>query len=785
MLPEKKPSLLCPEKTQYTINLATGIFTYGTGIALTALLPTLPSNKIIVLLAMAAFFLFICHRKPLCFLLASVLIGNIVGILHGKNMQYRQLPDLLQATTSHLTGTITGIPSQLNDLRRFSMTLLECDGKPLPGSVKLTWHQGKLIKPGERWNMTVRLRRPHNYACEGAFDKEAWAARSGIIAFGYVLDGTLLYKDINHPQRLSQFRYRLYQWIKQNTSDNSSGVLSALLIGEKSGLPPALWQAFVTTGTAHLIIISGLHIGFIAMLAYGLIILSGRYGLLPLSFLSCPVHRLASLFALILATGYAFMAGFGIPVQRALMMLTIGLSGSFTGTRPASTTQLAVAYGTVLTFDPLAITSAGFWYSFWIVTLLLYSFCGRIAVTRPRFKRYLMPQWVAFCAITPLLLMNDQATSLLSPLINLVAIPFFSLLLVPLLLIAALLYLFFPALGTALLLIPDALTQGLVTLFSYITDYCDILSFQYGLTLPAAICAAIGVAFLLSPSPLRLRKLCFFFFLPALLPKLIIPEKNTAHVTLFDVGQGLAIFIQTRQHSLLYDTGDRFSEYNSVADQVILPWLIRQHIHTLDRIIISHDDKDHAGGLNTLKTYHPDTPVFSGTLISGHSGHITLLKGGEQWSWDGVSFEVVSAGGNHASHPEKTKNNDRSCVLRITANNGSFLLTGDISWRTEHALIKQEKILPSRYLLAPHHGSRGSLSTKLLEATKPEVVLFSCGYYNRFRHPASETIRRVKNHNAIPWNTANDGTLSFTIGSGDEGKVIGYRHVQQRYWWHP
>ena len=287
----------------------------------------------------------------------------------------------------------------------------------------------------------------------------------------------------------------------------------------------------------------------------------------------------------------------------------------------------------------------------------------------------------------------------------------------------------------------------------------------------------MGGFLLIAPLPGFLRMLSPLFLLPWLFPYAKSPEHRQAWVTVLDVGQGLSVLVRTRNHTLIYDTGDFFSESFNAADRVIIPFLRNTGVDYLDRIMISHGDKDHSGGLKPLLKQYKCTDISCGTGIPFMTQGISRCQAGQQWHWDGVDFQVLAGGGRWA------KTNDRSCVLKITAGTDSVLLAGDISRRVEERLVLSGQPVQATVLLAPHHGSRYSSSSVFLRAVNPQTVLFSSGYNNQFGHPAQATLARVVRQGAESWNTAQHGSLSFKLGTG-QCDVTAYRISHRRYWWH-
>lgn len=747
-----------------TINLIAGIFTYAVGISAVALLPQLPATSIVAIIGTLTVCLTVMavFRSRLL-VLASFFWGLMLGLAYGQKLQLQALPNALLGTVITVEGVVSGLPVQYERSSRFDFRVTS----PGSGKLRLGWFAAPPLQAGQCWRLQLRLRRPHGFASPGAFDFEAWAAREGIQACGHVRAGEYLG---GQPQGLAALRQQLALWLTQYSACDTQGVLKALLLGDKSAISPAQWALFNATGTTHLLVISGLHIGLMAVLGYGLAWLMGQAGLLPLT--RVPRVRVAAIIALALACGYGVLAGLGIPVQRALVMTAIAQLGPVLGIRPAPLSLLVVALAVVLTLDPLAVTSTGFWYSFIAVATLIYGLANRVGEASP-LSRGLKPQWLVFCLMAPLLAFNGQPVAFWSPLVNLLAIPFIGLLVVPLLLLSAVVGLLWPALSPLLLGGLDQLVRWFLAALALFPQSSIPGSMP---DLAAMVLAVLGGFLVITPGALGLRWLAPLFFLPWLFPPSVQPAPGQAEVAVLDVGQGLAIVIRTHRHVLVYDTGDAFSERFNAADRVLIPYLRRHRVSRLDRIIISHGDKDHSGGLEPLLRCYGCSDICAGSPIPGFSAPVSCCHAGQKWQWDGVRFQILAGGGHWA------RSNDRSCVLKVTAEGESLLLPGDISGRVEKQLLADGAALASCILLAPHHGSRSSSSAAFIQAVNPQQVLFSSGYNNPFGHPADAVLERYRRRGVRCWDTARQGSLVFTLGAGSP-EVLAHRIQYQRYWW--
>ena len=702
--------------------------------------------------------------------LLPLLSGALVSALWAMHFAATRLEAGVPGSDVDVSGYIASLPLTAGDLSRFEFAV--SSGLPA-GKIRLSWRDAPQLQVGQYWQLTVKLRRPHGFASPGAVDYEAWALRQGIVATGYVKAGHWLGGDIPWFLGIHRLRERLKRWLGETASEDNQGVLVALLLGDKSSLTQAQWQVFNATGTTHLMVISGLHIGLMAWSGFVLATLLARAGALPLRRLPLPIIRASG--AILLAGGYAALAGFGIPVQRALVMTFTALLAPMLGVRPGVMTLWLLALAVVLLFDPLAITSAGFWYSFISVAALLLGMVGRFGRSSWLGKMF-KPQWLVFLLLAPLLLFHGRPVSPLSVLVNLVAIPVIGLAVAPPLLFAALLHFVWPELAVLLINGVDYLLTFFQWGLRWMAGFMVLIPPRQSVSWLALVPAALGMLFLIAPASLRLRALAPVLLMPLLFPRLSVTPEGQAEVAVLDVGQGLSVLIKTRQHLLVYDTGDRFSERMTAARSVILPALSALGAKGVDRIMVSHGDRDHAGGLQVLLAEFPDAVVISGTQLPDYDGPRLNCRSGDQWQWDGVRFQVLSGS-------DYRRRNDASCVLKVTAGSQSLLLPGDISERVERDLLAQRDDLQATVLVAAHHGSRFSSSADFLSTVQPEAVLFSAGFANRFGHPVRQVLDRVAAVGAEVFNTAVDGSVFLTLGRGDLN-VSAYRKTHARYWWY-
>ncbi len=697
-----------------------------------------------------------------------------------------------------------------------SCFLLHPDDCDRPGSrnedlklqrVLLSDYAGLQLEPGQHWRWRVRLNRPHGFANPGSSDYELRMMQRGIGARGYVREtpfNRLLGREgFSLSGMYRDLRLSLLQTLSTATAQlEHGGIMVALVMGEGGGIPDASWDLFRQTGTIHLLVISGLHVGFVALLCHGLVNLLARCfpGLLK----RIPAQQLASLGAIAGALLYSLLAGFSLPTRRAVIMVSVFMGARLLARNIPVSLGYCLALTLVLVLEPLAIMSAGFWLSFVAVGVLLLSFSCRErerdlppAAESLRARLWLRlrsalswsawgrPQWVVFVGMSVPLAMWLQEMSLLSPLANIVAIPLVSLLVVPLCLLASLLLAVHELPAQWLLLAADRSLAAVIALLEWLVGKLNVLSvWEFsGVSLSASLLAATGSVLLLMPRGWPGRYLGPVLMLPLFFPvRMGTPAQGELRLSVLDVGQGLAVVMQTAGHVLVYDAGPGQAGGFDAARAVVLPFLRARGIDAVERIIISHGDNDHAGGLATLLEAYPDAQLLLGSPLQEdiQPAGAQVCETGLSWQWDGVDFQMLHPppGSRHA------RRNDQSCVLRIASPWGSVLLTGDIEALVERELLHTSaNYLRSDVLLAPHHGSNTSSTQHFIEAVAPAVVVYSAGYRNAFGHPAAAVQARYQAAGVTAFDTASHGMVDFWFGEGPQPLLPeAYRDARRRYW---
>ena len=793
--------------------MRTAIVAYCLGIYLVSLLPELSEAWLQILLACwLSLLLLACysgHKLPLVFC-AGLAIGIGWHWHWGSGRLVEQLNPAQEGIDLRVAGTVVGIPTSDARGQRFALRIEHGAGLSAGSKLQLSYFADNVngdqeahpFRPGDRWQLTVRLKQVHGYANPGQSDREAYLFRNGFIASGYVrgaigsspaaetsgkADNVLVgYSRCS----ISVLRHSLLQKLESRLSETRHPeLIIALILGEKDGLGSAQWDLFSATGTNHLFVISGLHIGMLSLAVFQI----ASYGLrlLPRTLNPVPAQSGAALLAIGAALAYSVLAGWSLPTQRASIMVAILLANAITGRQTSRSYRFVVALAAVMTLDPLASSSPGFWLSFTAVGVLL--FFGQSApaqepvagdsyllkLLKRQASQLIRPQWLVFVGLFLPLVLLFGSVSLIAPLANVLAIPMLGFLLLPVLLLACLLLPIDETLSLHMMTVGDLLLHVLIsTLELLATEFSQFYLQPPPLFLLVSIVP--GIILLLMPAGVPFRWLAFPLLIAAVTTR--TQELNQGfQVRVFDVGQGLAVLVRTAGHALLFDTGPAFGPDWNAGAGIVLPALRHLGVHQLDSVVVSHGDSDHAGGLEAIRAAFPAARIIGS--VSGENYMAPCVEG-NRWQWDGVHFMFL--------HPEKTlpdaptnlSSNNRSCVLRINFGNSSILLPGDIEAPIERQLAASiGGDLRSTVLLAPHHGSNTSSSYPFIKMVDPQLVIYSAGYGNGFGHPAPEVVQRYLTLGIKQSNTAHRGMISIVM-SEPEGslRLRDYRGEHRRYW---
>lgn len=671
--------------------------------------------------------------------------------------------------------------------------------------IQLSWYLSQsqytqlthVPKTGEVWQLVAKLKANHAAMNLGSLDYETWLFQNGITASGYLLNKPKKFWVAERVHRNEGFdlRGRLADSLQKVFAGYElKGLYQALTYGDKKSITDAQWQVLQSTGTIHLMAISGLHMGIIAALGYWLFKGVWWLGLYRLQRFSLPM--LGAVGAWLFATLYLVLSGYAIPTQRAYLMVMVVLLFLVLRREFQPWSALAMAALVVVVWDTKSVLSLGFWLSFLAVALIFAILQIPKVKHAARWQQLLWIQLVLTIGLAPYLIWAFHYLPSYSFISNLFAVPFVSLIGLPLLFLLSLVAMI--SIDLALWLMPwiDQIWGWFWSGLQFVStlDYSTLTLGQlsgWGLLL---IMVCLFVILLHRNFQIKLFALLVLISLVTFSwLENSRPQNGQARLHLLDVGQGQALVIETQSHVLVYDTGAKWGDKMDGAKLAILPLLRSQRWSKINLLIVSHSDIDHAGGLERLIDNLPVKKVLSGqaevlnTKLNASYQRVVIqsCQAGQGWGWDGVKFEILSPGLPGMESQFKT-DNDQSCVLKVTAGRQSVLIPGDLSAKAEKWLIElYDQHLQSTILIAGHHGSRYSSSEAWLNTVNPQVVLFSAGYNNRYGFPAKQTLQRLAP--SIRWfNTACSGGIGYTLGGEQFDTQPEYqaRKIQQKWYHH-
>ncbi len=702
--------------------------------------------------------------------LAGLLIGFAWATHSGQSALDLRIAPVQSGQDLRIAGVIVDLPR--TDLQPPRFDLMPDPGSTVAGRVRLSWYNAApTIIPGQRFEGTVRLRAPRGLENPGGFDYGRYALAQRLAATGYVREGALSEPSaVSLGARLDRLRASISDQIEQQVADRQlAGLLRALAVGDQRGLDDDSWDVLRVTGTGHLIAISGMHVGLVA--AFGAWMLAGVYLVWPRLALRIPRLTLCAFGALAAASAYSLLAGWSLPVQRTLVMIVVVLLARMLKRQVSLPQSLLLAAVVVLIWDPLSVLGAGFWLSFIGVAGLMWALpdAHRRRGIASSFGR---AQLAMSLGLLPITIAFFGQGSLVGPIANLIAVPWITFVIVPLLLLAVLTLGVVPALGQGLLKLAALILQPLWRLLEWMTELPGASWYFAEPSAWAILLALFGAVWLFLPRGAPMRALGLLMFLPLLVPRLPIIDDGDARISMFDVGQGLSVLVQTRHHALLFDAGARSRSGFDMGEVVVVPGLRALGVRQLDRLVLSNLDADHAGGREAVLRAFPMAAVQIGI----DSDPAPRCEAGGAWDWDGVHFEFL--------HPPEffpDKGNDSSCVLRVQAGQGVALLTGDIGQVIESALLRTDSAkLRAHLAFVPHHGSRSSSSDAFIAATGARWAFNSAGRDNRYGHPHPEVRARWQDSGA-DWIASDEAGFS-TIQLNRLDLVERRRLLRPRYW---
>lgn len=715
-------------------------------------------------------------------------LGFSWALINAQHRLNQQLPKILEGKTLLAKGRIVSIPEFRPYAFRLDFLIDSIETSVFihyPLRVRINGYlyknSSKLanFKKGAIWQFAIRLHRPRSFWNPGSFDYQAALFQQNICATGYIVDKfpSHLIQQAGAYYAIDSLRQKLSANLKKALQKYPLlGLINALTTATRSEVTDKQWQVMRGTGTNHLFAISGLHLAFIAGIIYWIIYFF--YSRIPYAALWVPTSQMAVVCTLLCAIFYSALAGFALPTQRALLMLSVFSLAILQRRHFTNWHAFNIALLLILILEPFAVLSSSFWLSFVTVALIFYAVSHRIRPIK-NWRAWCRIQFTVSLGVIPLSLLFFQQISWVGFVANLIAIPWIGCVILPLSLLGSLLTLVNLNLGTYVLVLAERLLELLWQLLSFFSkipwaQYHSFLSTPW-----LIFTSLIGLLIILAAKGMPARWLGLIWILPLFFYQAQVPQKGDIWLHLLDVGQGLASVVRTQHHIMIYDTGPRLSASFDAGKMVVLPFLEKIGAQKINLLMISHGDNDHSGGARIILQQIPVDKVLSSIPKKFLPKKVSLCKEKTSWQWDGVTFEILYPPINQGY-----LGNNSSCVLKISNSLHSILLVGDIEKLGEHYLVKHTgKDLASTVLVVPHHGSKTSSSIDFLNQVQARYALFSTGYHNRFKFPHKIVLKRYQRLGSKIYNTAIDGAITLKLDAfSNHIKVETYREKYHRFW---
>ncbi len=636
---------------------------------------------------------------------------------------------------------------------------------------------------GHRIRGYFRLRRPRGYWNPGAFNYPRYALTRGFYLEGWGWDrGEVQILDRAGGfwilRRVFDLRKTMLKQIRAGFRGEEGGMLRAIVLGDRSGLSLETRNVFLNSGTYHILVISGLHLGFLA----GALFFLARCLRLP--------RAASSLLTVLGVVFYTLLTGGSPPIVRAALMVSLYLLALILGRERDLLNTVALAAFLLLLWNPLYLFDAGFQLTF-VATGAILVVLNRFDFSRlPRLSRWVLASLVASTAATlgtaPLLALHFNRASVTGIVANLLIVPLGGCL---------------TAAGMAYSLLLLPLQGGISLLESGVSflarGMMNVASFFAGLPLasirlytpPVLMVLTCYTLFGLMVFPVVRRRglalgVTSMLLIGQVAWKLFPIERRGIEVTFLDVGQGDAIFLELPGgRTMLVDGGGSVDDRFDIGERVVLPYLWHRWVRHLDVVVLSHSQPDHLNGLRAVLENIPVGEIWESGYPSASSTYDWLQAFVRE---EGIPLRRITRGQSiqlgtevtvTALHPPRSFLNPRKGHRSAIVNNNSLvlhvdhpevrlLLTGDIEREGEASLLDTTMVLQADLLKVPHHGSRGSSSMSFLQRVRPQWAVIQAGDRNPFGHPHPETLARYAVQGVQVFRTDRHGAITFAFRNG-------------------
>lgn len=735
----------------------------------------LPHSDLLQLL-FVAFVVLIASRR--CRAAGVLLLGFLVFSVAAKSNLERRLQVTFEGDSMLADVRILDFP-RING-ESVSMLVEPVADRRLPPRSRVTWFDPPNIpRLGETWTLELRLRRPRGNSNPGGFNVEDWMFREHIHASGYVVPGNRNTRIEAEPLTLNWRVRQSFVDFSLANGGRSAPVIAALGVGTRHLLAPDDWERYARTGTSHLMAISGLHVGLAATATLAVVTVLSALLRLPGNHLG---H--ATIGAGLVASVYALVSGFAVPAQRATFMLALLALAFVLRRQPKPMLVVAQASIVVYMMDPVALLRPGFGLSFTAVIVLLWRANlerrpirrGFVSGMTGGLRSLVAIQLALLVGLLPLTTLIFQRIALAAPAVNLLAVPVFSLVTVPSTLVSLLLHVALPDAAAILLQLAVAsvlLIERLIGFFASLPWlHLELATSRMHWLLFACTCL-----WLLLPRAWPGRWVGLLAVVSIACARPDTPPRNCFDSHVLDVGQGLAVVVQSQSGTLLYDTAAAYRG-SSAAHRVILPFLRYRGISAIDWLVVSHADNDHAGGVDAVHRGIAVGDVYAGELQGVLPPQSRQCTAGQSWSADGIDYEFL-----YPAAIARRKGNNASCVLAVTAGEHRLLLTGDIEAAAERDLLAGGALQRVDVLVIPHHGSETSSTPEFIARTRPDIAISSAAFGNRWNLPRESVVQRWRDAGASVLDTAGSGAVSFRLcARGGLHGLQRNRLAEQRFW---